>query len=844
MKKAILLLFFVILLLPIVNAGIIIEDILKIEDNSNTDDTSLMLFNNSVFLVASYDDTNDYLDISVFSLNSSLNIHKNTSQYIASNSYFDVDIEQIDSTHFIIVTTINNMESIIRTYQLNTNYSINLLDSITLSRYAEHNDLLKINSSDYALAFKNSNTDDGYIYTFRINSSYDITTKDYLIFDSNDARYPSLEKIDDTHLILAYGGLDFDGYINTFNLDSNMQITLIDSLEHNTAQGFSNSLVQIDSTHFILAYQGSGYDGYISTFSINGSYVITKLNTIEHDTLDCSYNSLIKKNESYYILTYQSSSFVNAKTFYINNTNYNINEIYKKTLIQGLSTGMSQKMINSTHFLLSYYNPIYDSSYIMLLSQLDINNIIPTTPTGLSLTNPVYVGSTLTATGSGSTDAENDSITYYYEFYNTNSSTTIQAYSTDNTYVIAASDAHDLLRVRTKSYDGYEYSSSYKEANKSVSNTAPSVSVLTIQPASATATDNLTFTNTTTDVDSDAISDWSIKWYKNAVQQVILNNESIVNDTYLVLGDNWTVSLAAYDTVWSNYTNSSTTTIGDATAPNINTLYLSAASGVNDAPFSVYSNITELNTIASVIVEIQDPNLIKTNYSMSLFSGVNNNGIYRRIYTPSTDGVYRITGVFAIDGSGNKKSNITNVTYTESTSVPVVGGGGGGESETKKDCKLIFDKDSIKLTGTKAVSLQVYNNDTVNFIPNVKLPIDLTTLKYTIPVTVIQTGQYGELNFVNTDSEASYSGIILITSSECKDIELPITINSNVSEDFLNKILFNIGSFAITNLILILISGTLGLLIALGQKKSSIGLKFLIVSITIIIVISIFNSLF
>ncbi|MBA7668558.1 hypothetical protein ES703_76671 [subsurface metagenome] len=101
-----------------------------------------------------------------------------------------------------------------------------------------------------------------------------------------------------------------------------------------------------------------------------------------------------------------------------------------------------------------------------------VANTAPTTPTTLTLIDPIKVTETLTANASGSSDADGNGITYYYQFYNTNDTTEVQAYSTDDTYVIQTTDAHDNIRVRAKAHDGYDYSGE-KENNRQVSDTLP-----------------------------------------------------------------------------------------------------------------------------------------------------------------------------------------------------------------------------------------------------------------------------------------------------------------------------------------------------------------------------------
>jgi parallel beta-helix repeat protein len=101
--------------------------------------------------------------------------------------------------------------------------------------------------------------------------------------------------------------------------------------------------------------------------------------------------------------------------------------------------------------------------------------VIPTAPTTLNLTPAtIYVNTELFGSASGSTDADGNTITYYYKFYNQTDGATRQNYSTDNSYTITTADAHDNIKVFAKAYDGYEYSAE-KENSVIVSNSLPAV---------------------------------------------------------------------------------------------------------------------------------------------------------------------------------------------------------------------------------------------------------------------------------------------------------------------------------------------------------------------------------
>jgi hypothetical protein len=93
-------------------------------------------------------------------------------------------------------------------------------------------------------------------------------------------------------------------------------------------------------------------------------------------------------------------------------------------------------------------------------------NNAPTDPTDITgFPSNLYVNDTLTVTASGSTDSDNDSITYEYQFYNFNESSILQAWSTDNSYTVQASDENDTIIVGARAYDGEDYSGDYNESD-------------------------------------------------------------------------------------------------------------------------------------------------------------------------------------------------------------------------------------------------------------------------------------------------------------------------------------------------------------------------------------------
>lgn len=164
-----------------------------------------------------------------------------------------------------------------------------------------------------------------------------------------------------------------------------------------------------------------------------------------------------------------------------------------------------------------------------------ITNTIPTAPTTLAL-NSVYVGNTLTATCSGSADVDSDAITYYYEFKNINSDTVVQAWSTDNTYVIQVSDAHDTINVTCGAYDGTAYSAANITNGTTVLNTAPTTPT-TLTPTTGnyggTSTPMSIVCSGSTDADGDSVTYTIDAYYDSAWTNLEANGDGAYN---------WTVS--------------------------------------------------------------------------------------------------------------------------------------------------------------------------------------------------------------------------------------------------------------------------------------------------------------
>ena len=280
-----------------------------------------------------------------------------------------------------------------------------------------------------------------------------------------------------------------------------------------------------------------------------------------------------------------------------------------------------------------------------------IANTAPTAPTALSLNSSIFVGQSLVASASGSSDIDSDPLTYYYEFYNVNTSTTKQAYSTVASYVVAVSDAHDIIRVRSKAFDGAAYSLE-KESNITVNNSAPSVSPY-LSYSSLTKNSVLSCVGNGSDADNDTLTYFYL-WFRNGVANVTTQNITV--DSKL---QNYTCQVTPYD----GFVNG--TAINSSTVTSVNSLHVFNSVGTSPSSvlmfnnFTFQANVSDIdNDISSINFSVKFPNGTLTNYTSTLTGG-----LYVTQSFIATNGTYNVS-VLGDDGTSSNFTFIVNDTLT------------------------------------------------------------------------------------------------------------------------------------------------------------------------------------
>jgi hypothetical protein len=128
-------------------------------------------------------------------------------------------------------------------------------------------------------------------------------------------------------------------------------------------------------------------------------------------------------------------------------------------------------------------------------------NGLPTAPAVSIAPDPATSADDLTATASGSTDPEGQTVTYSYEWI-------LNAGSTGNTGAVlpaSATSKNDMWTVRATPMDGTS-TGPYAEASLTIANSPPEVTGVAITPGAPSTQDDLVCSYTVSDADGDSVS--------------------------------------------------------------------------------------------------------------------------------------------------------------------------------------------------------------------------------------------------------------------------------------------------------------------------------------------------
>jgi len=280
-----------------------------------------------------------------------------------------------------------------------------------------------------------------------------------------------------------------------------------------------------------------------------------------------------------------------------------------------------------------------------------VGNSAPTITSVSLVPNPAKKANTLTCSINGRADVDGDVLTNYYAFYDSDNTTVLQNFSTDNDMdceFVSGCQKGDNIICKAYTNDG-EFNSTILNATATIENTRPRAQSVFIQPFSPVGDTDINCTYTYYDIDGDAEAAVYYKWFLNGT--LTGNTSQTLNQTYLNTGDEWRCQAKVYDgTINSTPTNSTLAIINTGNPTNIlisDNGTVSEGNSIlftwswNDpqlplgGPYRHYlcnsSNITASGCVDTTICEVED-NTSTTNCSFTPSGYGANNTFYLQIY--------------------------------------------------------------------------------------------------------------------------------------------------------------------------------------------------------------------
>ncbi len=182
--------------------------------------------------------------------------------------------------------------------------------------------IIKVFDTIYAIAFR-SNQADGFIVTVNISNQGVISQAviDTLEFDTGNSDDPDIIKVNDSVYALAYRGVDTDGFITTVDISNTGQIgAVLDTFEFESINADDIDILNITDNNFVMVFRGkSPLRGVVSTINIANDGTIGTLISNATFDIDGSDPEIIRIGTSTtYAIVYQNStSNGRIKTFEI-----------------------------------------------------------------------------------------------------------------------------------------------------------------------------------------------------------------------------------------------------------------------------------------------------------------------------------------------------------------------------------------------------------------------------------------------------------------------------------------------------------------------------------------------
>jgi len=159
-------------------------------------------------------------------------------------------------------------------------------------------DIQQVDSTHYIVWWQGVDGD-GFTQVMTLNTStWSFTANGTALeFDTDIYIDGSSKKVDANHFLLTWAGTGTDGFAQIFTVNTSTWAVTVEgtALEFDVTRGDQNSLVQLTSTHFLNCYSGTGADGFAQVLAVNTStWAVTTVGTpLEFDANVAEYISAV-----------------------------------------------------------------------------------------------------------------------------------------------------------------------------------------------------------------------------------------------------------------------------------------------------------------------------------------------------------------------------------------------------------------------------------------------------------------------------------------------------------------------------------------------------------------------
>lgn len=454
---------------------------------------------------------------------------------------------------------------------------------------------------------------------------------------------------------------------NNFITQNKISTLLFNSYLFDNSSSKYNTIINNNITDLTLThskYNNFLYNNIIGTVN----FQICDYNSLQHNILNNSGSGY-----PYYSI-YIASGYRTNNTLFENNTiidNYNVTpELYINDMGNTIFNFTNQIIKNysmslGTYSGLSFFN--FETQYgkIQFKSALSQN--------GTNLSDDVQISNGSIYVNSARTGFNKPA---NLTLYNTTS------FNLRNPYVLKDGIPCNFSTCYVFNYGDTFIFNVTGFSNYTIGNATPGVENVSIFPSPAGDINNLSC-NYSMILFNKASNNFSstFRWFNNSVFTGIVSQN--ITDNITNVGESWKCEVLPIDnnSISGFAVNSSALIIGDSTPPIIN---YSLTNNVEvNVQTQIYVNTSDQGIIDYVYVEIEDPDVIKTNYTMVLYNGVNNGSMvkWNKNITPNKVGIWYIK-FYSRDGSGNVVNTSDSYDHFIVSSVPVSSSGGGGSSRT------------------------------------------------------------------------------------------------------------------------------------------------------------------